>query len=264
MRRGAVRAGLFAACALRPSGASPAAVHARSTVPPLALFAVVSLSSVTVSADPAPTAPSAPEPAVEPPFPGAIPEGDIPPRSLVWHPWRLFDPYLSPRAIVVSGALFDDRQMGTDIQHDGFSLAAGRSIESDYGFVFIRAQMQYGFRLVGEKELAANLGQFAYTTGLLLGPVEIYGRAGLTAADVYLGKGGFGLGFLSPKVGAGVSVHVGRLRVGFLAASELAWRWIGGPSETIHSVVLDLALGSGPAGLPYFYRIGSDSSPRVE
>jgi hypothetical protein len=242
-------------------------VHARLTASLLALQAVIALSTASASADPPAPPPSTqatPPPTVDPPFPGAIPEGDIPPRSLVWHPWRLFDPYLSPRAIVLSGAMFDDRQMRTDIQHDGFSLAAGRSIESDYGYVFIRAQMQYGFRLVGEKEFAADLGQFAYTTGLALGPLEIYGRAGLTAADLYLGKGGFGLGFLSPKVGAGVSINLGKLRVGALATSELAWRWLGGPSEQIHSLVLDLALNSGAEGLPYFYRIGSDSPPRVE
>ncbi len=86
----------------------------------------------------------------------------------------------------------------------------------------------------------------------------------MTAADVYLGKGGFGLGFLSPRVGGGVSVNVGGLRIGVLATSELAWRWFGGPSETIHSLVLDLGLGSSPTGLPSFYRIGSESHGEFE
>ena len=242
-------------------------MHARSTLPLLALVGAAAFASASAFADPPETPPvrrPVAPPAADPPFEGAIPEGDIPPGSLVWHPWRLFDPYLSPRESVVTGALFHDRAMGTDAEHSGFSLAGGPSIESHLGVLFVRAQVQYGFRLVGGKEFAAELAQFSYAAGFAAGPLELYGRAGFTVADVYLGKGGFGLGFLSPRVGGGASVKLGHLRIGVLATSELAWRWTGGPSETIHSLVLDIGIGSGPKGLPPFYRIGSESRGEVE
>jgi hypothetical protein len=155
-------------------------VRARPKLVSLFVTAVAMLVGAPAPADP-PSA--APPPVVEPPFEGAIPYGDIPPGSLVWHPWRLFDPYLSPRAAVLTGGLFHDRAMGTDAEHSGFSLAGGPSIESRYGFVFLRAQMQYGFRLVGEKELTADLAQFGYTAGVAVGPLEIHARAGVTGAE---------------------------------------------------------------------------------
>src|ERR1700678_1716563 len=62
--------------------------------------------------------------------PEGLPEGGIPPGSVDWHPWSLFDPYLSPRSLLFTGGPAWERFIGQGYEHRGFEVTVGRSIES--------------------------------------------------------------------------------------------------------------------------------------
>jgi hypothetical protein len=89
----------------------------------------------------------------------------------------------------------------------------------------------------------------------LLGPVEASARIGSALAEIHFGSGGFGLGFLSPRVGAAASVRAGPVRIGLLGFSEFSWRWFGGPNALVDGGLLEVAIGGAPDGLPPWYRI---------
>lgn len=189
--------------------------------------------------------------------------GGIPKGSFVWRPWWLFDPFLSPRELVVSGALVHERPTrGGD--HGGFALAVGPSIETRRGALIFRGQVQYGLRRTGDSHLVLELFRYGYAVGVALGPIELDARIGLGLSDIHFGAGGFGLGFLSPRVGVGAAIKAGGLRVGLLAFRDYAPRWTAGPDARIEGFLLDIALGSPPKGLPPRFRLEGTPPPSRE
>ncbi len=197
-------------------------------------------------------------------IPEVMPDGGIPPGSLVWHPWSIFDPYLAPRSLILTGGAVWERFVGQGAEHSGFEATAARSIETLRGPLEVRLEAEYGLRASGSGHTGADAGpdhwvvslaRYSYAGGLLLGPVELSARAGLTAAEVHFGSSGFGLGFFSPRVSGGIAFEAGPVRVGVLAFSEYAWRWFGGPSAFLQGFLLEVSLGHSPDGLPACYRI---------
>jgi hypothetical protein len=190
--------------------------------------------------------------------PEEMPDGGIPPGSVPWHPWRLFDPYLSPRSLVITGGPAWERFIGEGYEHRGFEVTLGRSIEappSPRPFL-VRLELEFGVRVSEPSHWVLSLGRYSYAGALVLGPVELSARAGATVAEVHFGSSGFGLGLFSPRVSAAATVSVGPVRVGAVAFSEYAWRWVGGPNALVQGVLLEIALGRSPDGLPpYYYRI---------
>jgi hypothetical protein len=195
------------------------------------------------------------EPAAAPPSDEAPPSGGIPRGMLVWHRWPLFDPYLSPRETIFTGGPLTERPVGTAFTSSGFEATVGRTIETRVRPFFVRLEVEYGFRVTGGSHWVLSLARYTYVGGLLLGPVELSGRFGTAVAEIHFGSGGFGLGFLSPRVGAAASVRAGPVRIGFLGFSELSWRWFGGPSALVHSALIEVGVGGAPDGLPAWYRV---------
>jgi hypothetical protein len=187
--------------------------------------------------------------------PEVMPDGGIPPGSVVWHPWSIFDPYLAPRSFILTGGPVWERLAGQGYEHPGFEVTGGRSIETPRSPWEVQLEAEYGFRVSGQSHWVVSLARYSYGGGLLLGPLELSARAGLTAAEVHFGSSGFGLGFFSPRVSGGVAFEAGRVRVGVLAFSEYAWRWLGGPSAFVQGVLLEVSVGHSPDGLPPRYRI---------
>jgi hypothetical protein len=231
------------------------------------LFAGAALALVLAEAPPALAAPApmaasppaAPAPSDDAPVPDELPEGGIPPGSVLWHPFRLFDPYLSPRSTVFTGGPAWERFIGEGYGHPGFEVTVGRSIEDPPAPrpFLVRLQMEFGVR-VSDPSLShwvLSLARYSYAGAIQLGPLELSARAGATVAEVHFGSSGFGLGFLSPRVSAGATVSVGPVRIGAIAFSEYAWRWIGGPNAVVQGLLFEIALGRSPDGLPPFYRI---------
>jgi hypothetical protein len=180
----------------------------------------------------------------------------VPPGSVVWHPWPLFDPFLSPRSTVLSGGpTWERAPNGAGPRRGGFEALYGRTIETRRSVLFARLELEYGVRVTGGDAWVVSLPRYSYVSGLLLGPMEAAARLGVSVAQIHFGAGGFGMGFLSPRVAAGVAVRAGLFRIGALAFSEYAWRWFGGPDARVDGVVLELEFGGRPSGLPSQYRL---------
>jgi hypothetical protein len=227
---------------------------------------ILGAPTTALGAPPAATPPATAPVATTPPAalptddgltPDVMPEGGIPPGSIVWRPWSLFDPYLSPRSLVLTGGPAWERFIGEGYEHPGFEVTLARSIETPARPrpFLVRLESEVGVRVSEPGHWVLSLARYSYAGALMVGPVELSARAGATVAEVHFGSGGFGLGFLSPRVSAAATLDVGAIRIGALAFSEYAWRWLGGPSALVQGVLLELALGRSPDGLPPFYRI---------
>lgn len=189
--------------------------------------------------------------------PDVLPEGGIPAGSVDWRPWSLFDPYLSPRSLLFTGGPAWERFIGQGYEHGGFEVTVGRSIETPprpRPFL-VRLELEFGARVSQPSHWVLSLARYSYAGAVVVGPVELSGRAGATLGEVHFGLSGFGLGFLSPRVSAAATLDVGTIRIGGVAFSEYSWRWLGGPSAFVQGVLLELSLGRSPDGLPPFYRI---------
>jgi hypothetical protein len=227
---------------------------------------VLGTAAPATAAEPAPRAtPSVPatsaaapsDDVLTPEASDARPEGGIPPGSIAWHPWSLFDPYLSPRSLLFSGGPAWERFIGQGYEHGGFEVTVARSIESPprpRPFL-VRLELEFGARVSDPSHWVLSLARYSYAGAIMVGRVELSGRAGTTVAEVHLGSGGFGLGFLAPRVSAAATLDVGAIRIGAIAFSEYSWRWIGGSSAFVQGVLLELSLGRSPDGLPAYYRI---------
>lgn len=188
----------------------------------------------------------------------ALPPGGIAPGSIVWHPWPLFDPHLSPRETILTGGPVEERYGGTLPSRSGFEATIGRSIETRAAPFFVRLEVEGGFRLTGGSHWVMSLPRYSYAGGLMLGPLEVNARFGSALAEVHFGSGGFGLGFLSPRASAGAAVRAGPVRVGVLGFGEYSWRWLGGSeprNALVQGLLVELSFGGRPDGLPSFYRI---------
>jgi len=240
----------------RPFGILAAAGFAWTlgAVAPAAAADPVPRAAPSVPATPA-SAPS--DDVVTPESPDVLPEGGVPAGSVDWHPWSLFDPYLSPRSLLFTGGPAWERFIGQGYEHRGFEVTVGRSIESPprpRPFL-VRLELEFGARVSDPSHWVLSLARYSYAGAIMVGPVELSGRAGTTVAEAHFGSSGFGLGFLSPRVSAAATLDVGAIRVGAIAFSEYAWRWIGGPSAFVQGALLELSLGRSPDGLPPYYRI---------
>jgi hypothetical protein len=119
----------------------------------------------------------------------------------------------------------------------------------------LRLELEFGARVSDPSHWVLSLARYSYAGAVMVGPVELSGRAGTTVAEVHFGSSGFGLGFLSPRVSVGATLDVGMVRIGAVAFSEYAWRWLGGPNAAVQGLLLELALGRSPDGLPSYYRV---------
>jgi hypothetical protein len=180
----------------------------------------------------------------------------VPPGSIVWHPWPLFDPFLSPRSHVLSGGpTWERASNGAGPGRGGFEVLYGRTIETQRSVLFARLELEYALRVTGGDAWVVSLPRYSYVSGLVLGPIEATARVGVSLLQVHFGSGGFGAGFLCPRVAAGVAVRLGPLRIGALAFSEYSWRWFGGPDARVDGLVFELEFGRHPDGLPSEYRL---------
>lgn len=186
---------------------------------------------------------------------GLVTEGGIPPRSVVWSRWSLFDPYLSRREFVLSGGYVSEWQAGAQGPRSGIEATFGQTIESDAGRLFVRLEAEWGARATGDGHVVLIVPRYTYAAGAIAGPLEVSARAGAALAEIHVGSGGLGAGFLSPCVGVAAGVRLGPIRLGAAALSEYAWRWFGGPSARVEGVVVEATLIDRSRRLPPFYRV---------
>jgi hypothetical protein len=79
------------------------------------------------------------------------------------------------------------------------------------------------------------------SAGLVLGPVEPDLRASLSMVTVDVLRGNWSAELLSPRVAAGVWLHIGRLGLGAHAFGEYLWRWLGNGDVIDRGFVFELS-----------------------
>jgi hypothetical protein len=186
---------------------------------------------------------------------GAPTQLGLPPGSMVWRPWRLFDPYLSRREYVVSGGYASERPLGTKATLAGFEGSFGQTMESRAGPLFARLERDWGLRWTGGGHCVFLLPRFSYAAGALFGPFELTAQAATTLLQVHAGSGGLGAGLFSPRASAGAAARFGRVRLGVATFSEYAWRWLGAPSAIVEGILFEASFTDVSHPLPRFYRV---------
>ncbi len=122
-----------------------------------------------------------------------------------------------------------------DFDHHGLDVYLGRSIESAASPFFITGHTGFDFRALDAKSFALTLVDNGATAGVVLGPLDLHTRVmvAIFTVDIMHAEPSFEM--LSPKVGAGVGIHLGKLRVDVDGTSEFLWRWFG-PSYYVRSI----------------------------
>jgi hypothetical protein len=230
------------------------------------LLVATSLLATGARAADAPPAPPAPPPTATP-TPGAaaddgvLEEGGIPPKSFVWHPWRMFDPFLSRREAVFGASYFREHDAGATPDRGGVGIAVGQAIETRRSIFVVRTRVTFGLRDTANGHFVADLFRYVYSGGLRAGPFEATSQVGLAVADLHFGPGPWGLGFFSPHVGAGLAIQIGKVRIEVNANRDYQWRWTGGPSTFVEGIGLDVGVGGKDPKLPDRFRFESEPAP---
>ena len=123
----------------------------------------------------------------------------------------------------------------------GYAIAGGESMALHSGAFLAGGIQEHELRLVPDDALSLSLSRYQLEGGLRLGPLEPMARVGFTTLHIDYGHG-FSLGLFTPRVGAGLWLSVGKLRLGASAFSEYAWRWFGDESSWVHGLSFELQL----------------------
>lgn len=139
----------------------------------------------------------------------------------------------------------DDFERGTG------EILAGVTTSTTWKPFYLTGLQQTHVRVFGAKEAAWTLLASHIAAGLVLGPIEPEVRIGVgwLTADVF--RGDYSIQLLTPRVAAGVGVHVGKIRLDFQAHTEYLWRWFG-PDYQIRGFSVGLRFDAPKPKLPTF------------
>ena len=149
------------------------------------------------------------------------------------------------------GPIWQRRVEDTTPITDRQNFERGAPLASEVGFGTVSTTPKRPFFLVGHvKTLLRVLDDKSFSWaifhqelggGLILGPFEPEVRFRLSAitADIMHAQPSFQL--LSPGVGAGVGIHLGRFRVDLRANVDYLWRWFG-PDYVVRGITLGIRL----------------------
>jgi hypothetical protein len=146
-----------------------------------------------------------------------------------------FDIQLGPVWYREAGRTPNDFERGTG------ELLIGVSITTKWAPFFLTGYQQMHLRAFDSKSFALSILTTHMGAGLTLGPIEPEVRigAGLVTVDVF--HGDYSIEALSPRVAAGVGLHLGKIRLDIATHSEYLWRWFG-KDYLIRGVSLGLRL----------------------
>jgi hypothetical protein len=142
----------------------------------------------------------------------------------------------------VSGGGFLWRAVGNRGRawNDGLELAWGPSLADTEGAWSLSGLVQMDVRAFATSSWAVGLSTHAFEVAARLGPFEPYMRVGGALLTVDDFDGQVSAELLSPRVGAGAALRLGRrVAIGVGVYSEYFWRWFG-PSVFVRGLVVDL------------------------
>ena len=163
---------------------------------------------------------------------------------------KLFDTYNTIRSYQLDvGPLFTRKvQDETPAeQRTGFEHQAPLAGEIGIGMAystpskpfFLEGRQRTIFRIIDDKSFSWSIFHQDLGGGLMIGPFEPEAGIGLSILTVDIFHAQPSIQLFSPRVTAGLGLHLGRIRVDLKVHSEYLWRWFG-PDYQVHGVTLGL------------------------
>ena len=138
-------------------------------------------------------------------------------------------------------SLVGSRPLSARSESRGYAIAGGESMTLHSGAFLAGGVQEHELRLVPDDALSLSLSRYQLEAGLRLGPLEPMARVGFTTLHLDIGHG-FSLGLFTPRVGAGLWLKLGKVRLGASAFTEYFWRWFGDDSAFVHGLTFELQL----------------------
>lgn len=120
-------------------------------------------------------------------------------------------------------------------------IGVGSLLKTPYGRLFLLGGQRMLLRVLNDKSFSWSILHQDLGGGLLLGPFEPEVRVGVSLLTVDIFRAEPSIQLLTPRVGAGFGIHVGRMRVDVKAHAEYLWRWFG-PDYLIRGITIGLQL----------------------
>jgi hypothetical protein len=160
---------------------------------------------------------------------------------------KIFDTRQSRYASTLSGGPIWYRSVHDDfsgVRPGVFEARFGQSQQTPRFPFFLAAYRWFDFRMFDDKSFAVSVIH-EIGAGLALGPIEPEVRTGFHLIDLDVFHGGYNASLLSPRVGAGGAINIGKFRLDISAYSEYLWRWFG-PSYFVRGVMIGASLDTTP------------------
>lgn len=120
-------------------------------------------------------------------------------------------------------------------------LLVGVAISTTWKPFYLTGLQQTNIRAFEADSVAWSILTHQFAAGVHLGPLEPEVRVGFSLLTLDVFKGNYSIEALTPRVGVGVGMHVGKIRLDIQAHSEYLWRWFG-PDYEIRGVSVGLRL----------------------
>lgn len=175
------------------------------------------------------------------------------PRPRTWRSptgWALLDPYTALRHRLLTFQLVDFRELSARSPSPGYALSVGEGLTTARGAFQAGALQEHELRLVPDDSLSLTLSRYQWQAGPRLGPLEPAVRVGFSLLHVDYGDDGWSFGMFSPRVGAGVWLSLGALKLGVSVFSEYGWRWFGDQSAFVRGLTFELLPRAAPLRQP--------------
>jgi hypothetical protein len=174
---------------------------------------------------------------------------------------KLFDSYNTTKSYQLDVGPIWHRQIQDEtpeLRLKGFERGAPLASEIAIGMTFTTPQKPFYLfgrqrtilRIIDDKSFSWSVFHQDLGGGLMIGPLEPEAGIGLSVltADIFHAEPSIQL--LTPRVSAGVGIHVGKFRVDLKAHAEYLWRWFG-PDYLIRGITLGIRLDVPRPASPY-------------
>ena len=114
-------------------------------------------------------------------------------------------------------------------------------------------------RILDDKSFSWSLFHQDLGGGIMIGPIEPEVGIGLSllTADIFHAEPSIQL--FTPRVQAGIGIHLGAFKVSVMGHAEYLWRWFG-PDYLVRGITLGLRLDAARPKSPY--PVGNEGNPQ--
>jgi hypothetical protein len=144
--------------------------------------------------------------------------------------------------------------IATDCRDPGTAFAGeigvGTNSVTPYKPFYMIGEIKTVFRIIDDKSFSWSLFNQELGGGMMIGPIEPEVRMGLSTLNLDIFHAEPSVSLFSPRVVAGVGIHLGKIRVDIKAHTEYLWRWFG-PDYLIRGITIGIRLDQIRPKTPY-------------